>query len=101
MAQTVHRPQFTLNTDGHPHPRENALAGVALLLGLVAFVTSFFHQLHLLSSWTGLIAVVTGMVGLYISATTAERFLAVIGTGAGAFGLYLGVAHGGLFGGVW
>ncbi|MFF0295630.1 hypothetical protein ACFYS8_12900 [Kitasatospora sp. NPDC004615] len=101
MAQNVHRPQFTLNTDGNPHPRENALVGVTLLLGAVAFVTSFFHNLHLLSSWAGLVGVITGMIGLFVSVTTAERFVVVIGTGAAAFGLFLGVAHGGLFGGVW
>ncbi|MFD7642896.1 hypothetical protein ACFV4P_19790 [Kitasatospora sp. NPDC059795] len=101
MAQNVHRPQFTLNTDGNPHPRENTLVGVTLLLGAVAFVTSFFYHLHLLSSWTGLAGIITGMIGLFVSVTTAERFLVVIGTGAAAFGLFLGVAHGGLFGGVW
>ncbi|MGW4382066.1 hypothetical protein [Kitasatospora sp. NPDC004531] len=101
MAQNVHRPQFTLNTDGKPHPKENALVGVTLLLGAVAFITSFFYHLHLLSSWTGLAGIITGMIGLFVSVTTAERFLVVIGTGAAAFGLFLGVAHGGLFGGVW
>ncbi|MEV4558781.1 hypothetical protein AB0K51_17560 [Kitasatospora sp. NPDC049285] len=101
MAQTVHRPPLTLNTDGHAHPRENALVGVTALLGLVAFVTSFFHNLHLLTSWTGLFGVIAGLVGLFYSVTTAERFVVVIGLGASAFGLYLGVAHGGLFGGVW
>ncbi|MFD8598065.1 hypothetical protein ACFV1L_23970 [Kitasatospora sp. NPDC059646] len=101
MAQNVHRPQFTLNTDGNPHPRENALVGVTCVLGAIAFITSFFYHLHLLSSWTGLAGIITGMIGLFVSVTTAERFLVVIGTGAAAFGLFLGVAHGGLFGGVW
>jgi len=96
-----HRPQFTLNTDGHPHPRENALVGVTVLLGAIAFVTSFFDNLHVLTSWAGLIGVITGLTGLFVSVTTAERFAVVIGTGAAAFGLFLGVAHGGPFGSVW
>ncbi|BAJ29688.1 MULTISPECIES: hypothetical protein [Kitasatospora] len=105
MAQAAprpqHRPKFTLNTDGHPHPRENALVGVTVLLGAIAFVTSFFHNLHILTSWTGLFGVLAGLTALFLSVTTAERFAVVIGTGAAAFGLMLGVAHGGLFGGVW
>lgn len=102
MAQTARRfPSVTLNTDGHPHPLENALVGLTVVLGLLAFISSFFHSLHLLSSWTGLAGIVTGLWGQFISVTTAERFVVVIALGASLFGLGIGLAHGGLFGGVW
>lgn len=104
MAQTVRHPFATisahLNTDGRPHPRENRAAMVTLLLGAVAALSAFFPGLHLVSSWVGLAGIAAGARGQLISATTAERFLVVIGMGASAVGFYLGMAHGGLFGGV-
>lgn len=102
MAQTVrHFPALTLNTDGKAHPLENTFAAVTLVLGLVAFVTAMWHHLHLLSSWTGLIGLIAGAWGQMISATTAERFVMIIGLGAAGVGFFLGMAHGGLFGGMW
>ncbi|MFC8454842.1 hypothetical protein [Kitasatospora sp. NPDC057223] len=98
MALSMHRlPALTLNTDGHRHPRENTLVGVAAVLGVLAFTTSFFHGLHMLSSWTGLLGAATGLWGQFVSVTTAERFVLVIATGMAAFGLGLGLAHGGLW----
>ena len=38
---------------------------------MLAFVTAMFHSLHLLSSWTGLVGILTGAYGQFISATTA------------------------------
>ena len=96
--QSHHR--ITLNTDGQPHPLENTLVAVTVTLGLVAFVTAFFYSLHLVSSWTGLVGILVGAYGQYRSATTAERFALIIGLGFAAMGFYLGMAHGGLFGGV-
>ncbi|MFD0529225.1 hypothetical protein ACFQ1I_23635 [Kitasatospora arboriphila] len=59
MAQTVRRfPALTLNTDGHTHPRENAFVAVAAIFGLLAFVSAFFDNLHIMSSWTGLVGIV-------------------------------------------
>lgn len=103
MAQAA-RPQrgllSFLDTDGKPHPVENTFAVATLLIGAVAFVTAHFNHLHLVSSWTGLVGMVTGAWGQLISATTGERFLLIIGLGAAAVGFYLGMAHGGLFGGL-
>ncbi|MEU8512644.1 hypothetical protein AB0C76_13785 [Kitasatospora sp. NPDC048722] len=99
MAQSVHRmPALTLNTDGHPHPRENTLVALTALLGVISFTTSFFHNLHLLTSWTGLLGIVAGLWGVFVSVTTAERFVLMITLGASAVGFYLGVARGGLWG---
>ncbi|MEV8532282.1 hypothetical protein [Streptomyces sp. NPDC051211] len=102
MAQAM-RSQSSISllaTDGKPHPLQDALLAVTLVLGAVAFVTAFFHNLHLLSSWTGLIGILTGAYGQFISETTRERFALIIGLGASAIGFFLGMAHGGLFGGV-
>ncbi len=105
MAQTIRqlrqRHVLTLNTDGKPHPLENSLTAATCLLGAIAAITSIFSNLHLISSWTGLAGILSGCYGQFISATTAERFLLVIGLGAAAVGFFIGMAHGGLFGGVF
>ncbi|MFD3325298.1 hypothetical protein [Streptomyces sp. NPDC058701] len=101
MAQAMRR-QSSISlfaTDGKPHPLQDTLMAVTLVLGAVAFVTAFFDQLHLISSWTGLIGILTGAYGQFVSVTTRERFALIIGLGASAFGFYMGMAHGGLFGG--
>ncbi|WP_405937753.1 hypothetical protein OG338_14645 [Streptomyces sp. NBC_00726] len=95
------RPSVSLfATDGRPHPLQDALVAVTLVLGALAFISAMFHNLHLLSSWAGLIGILTGAYGQYISVTTRERFPLIIGMGASALGFFLGMAHGGLFGGV-
>jgi glycine/D-amino acid oxidase-like deaminating enzyme len=102
MAQTF-RPQQVLtllNSDGKAHPRENSVALATAVLGLTAVITAFFPQLHLIASWAGLVGVVTGGYGQMISATTGERFVLIIGLGISGVGLLLGIAHGGLWGGL-
>ncbi|MCX2922242.1 hypothetical protein [Streptomyces sp. NEAU-W12] len=88
-------------TDGKPHPVQKALLAVTLVLGVTSLVTAMFHQLHLLSSWTGLVGILTGAYGQWISETTRERFGLILGLGAAAIGFFLGMAHGGLFGGIF
>ncbi|MFI9720963.1 hypothetical protein ACIHFE_15125 [Streptomyces sp. NPDC052396] len=103
VRQTPRSPRgllAVLNSDGKPHPLENTLVAVTVALGALAFISSAFKDLHLLSSWSGLAGVLTGAYGQYISATTGERFFLVIAMGAAAIGLFLGIAHGGLWGGV-
>ncbi|MFF1393156.1 hypothetical protein ACFVZD_04945 [Streptomyces sp. NPDC058287] len=87
-------------TDGKPHPLQDSLVAVAMVLGAIAIISSLFSSLHLLSSWAGLIGVLTGAYGQFISVTTRERFGLILGLGASAIGLFIGMAHGGLFGGV-
>ena len=103
MAQAA-RPQHGLlsflDTDGKSHPVENTIAVATLMIGLISFVTAHFPGLHLVSSWAGLIGMISGAWGQLISATTGERFLLIIGLGASGVGFYLGMAHGGLFGGL-
>lgn len=104
MAQTMQprsRPSGSLfATDNKAHPVQDTLMAVTLVLGVLAFVTAMFHHLHLLSSWAGLVGILTGAYGQYISVTTRERFVLIVGLGASAIGFFLGMAHGGLFGGV-
>ncbi|WP_282694995.1 hypothetical protein [Streptomyces sp. CC208A] len=102
MAQAM-RPDpghSLFSTDGKPHPLQDTLLALTLVLGILSFVTAQFHSLHLLSSWSGLIGILTGAYGQFISVTTRERFFLIIGLGAAGVGFYLGMAHGGLFGGV-
>ncbi|MET7742209.1 hypothetical protein [Streptomyces sp. NPDC005385] len=103
MAQVL-RPNTTgslFATDGKPHPLQDTLLAVTLVLGILAFVTSMFHSLHLISSWAGLIGILTGAYGQFISVTTRERFGLILGLGLSGVGFYLGLAHGGLFGGTF
>ncbi|QOV37124.1 hypothetical protein IM697_01250 [Streptomyces ferrugineus] len=86
-------------TDGKPHPLQDTLLAVTLVLGITSFVTAQFHDLNLLSSWTGLVGIMTGAYGQWISVTTRERFGLILGLGASGVGFFLGMAHGGLFGG--
>ncbi|MFJ6747954.1 MULTISPECIES: hypothetical protein [unclassified Streptomyces] len=103
MAQAVRTQRSLLsllNSDGKAHPVENTIVAVTVVLGAIAIFTTFSPSLHLISSWAGLVGICTGAWGQFISSTTGERFLLIIGLGASAVGFFLGMAHGGLFGGL-
>ncbi|POX56892.1 hypothetical protein C3489_03675 [Streptomyces sp. Ru71] len=104
MAQAL-RPKTAsglLATDGKPHPLQDTLLAVTLVLGLLSFITALVSDdLHLLSSWAGLVGILTGAYGQWISVTTRERFGMVVGMGASGVGFLLGMANGGLFGGIF
>jgi hypothetical protein len=88
-------------TDGKPHPLQDALLAVTLVLGIMSFITALVDEdLHLLSSWAGLVGILTGAYGQWVSETTRERFGLILGLGAAGVGFFLGMAHGGLFGGL-
>jgi hypothetical protein len=88
-------------TDGKPHPLQDTLLAVTLVLGITSFITALVDEdLHLLSSWTGLVGLLTGAYGQWVSETTRERFGLILGLGAAGVGFFLGMAHGGLFGGL-
>lgn len=102
MSQT-YRPQHVmslLNSDGKAHPRENGLVLATAVLGLTAVISAIFPSMHLLSSWAGLAGILAGGYGQFVSQTTGERFVAVIGLGLAGLGFALGLAHGGLWGGL-
>ncbi|MDK1346225.1 hypothetical protein QNO09_23525 [Streptomyces sp. 378] len=86
-------------TDGKPHPLQDALLAATLVLGLLSFLTAIIEEdLHLLSSWAGLVGILTGAYGQWMSETTRERFGLILGLGASGVGFFLGMAHGGLVG---
>ncbi|MEV5104275.1 hypothetical protein ACFQ7G_38515 [Streptomyces massasporeus] len=86
-------------TDGKPHPLQDALLAVTLVLGLTSFLSAIIEEdLHLLSSWAGLVGILTGAYGQWISETTRERFGLILGLGLSGVGFFLGMAHGGLIG---
>ncbi|MFF9814582.1 hypothetical protein [Streptomyces sp. NPDC014006] len=104
MAQAL-RPKTASGlfaTDGKSHPLQDSLLVLTLALGLLAFITALVSDdLHLLSSWAGLVGILVGAYGQWISVTTRERFGIIVGLGASGVGFLLGMAHGGLFGGVF
>lgn len=100
QAMRPHSSVSLFATDGKPHPLQDTLVAVTLVFGTLSFVSAMFHNLHLLSSWAGLVGILTGAYGQFISVTTRERFALIIGLGASGVGFFLGMAHGGLFGGV-
>lgn len=104
MTQAM-RPQPTIHgslfaTDGKPHKLQNTLLAITIVLGVLSLATAAFHGLHLLTSWAGLVGILTGAYGQYVSETTRERFGLILGLGGSALGFFLGMSHGGLFGGI-
>ncbi|MGW0992344.1 hypothetical protein [Streptomyces sp. NPDC002520] len=103
MAQQALRPNTAgslFASDGKAHPLQNSLMAITLVLGVLSFITSFFHSLHLLTSWTGLLGLVVGAYGQWVSETTRQRTGLILGLGAAGIGFLIGMAHGGLFGGI-
>ncbi|WP_084955395.1 hypothetical protein [Thermoactinospora rubra] len=87
--------RLTLNSDGRSHPLENTLAICTFVLGLVAFAATFFPGGHVVASWAGTLGFGVGLYSQYISATTAQRSLNVVGLVASFVGVALGIARGG------
>jgi hypothetical protein len=89
-----HVPHVTLNTDGHPHPRENTLTIVTFALGAIALICAVVG-VHPLGAAVGLAGMVIGAYAQLVSATTAERWLIVFGAGASFVGFGVNLAFGG------
>ena len=104
MAGTVDsgRRHNILNSDGQPHPVQNILTIVTLVVGLVSFVLGLVIRNAHTSAAVIVIATTTGLVscliGLYvqmISSTREQRILIVAGIIAGFVGLAIGLSKGG------
>lgn len=93
-AQTE-RFRLTLNTDGRRHPVENTLAVATVVCGLVAFVSLFFPGGHVVASWAGTLGLGIGFYSQYVSVTTPQRSLNIVGMVSAFVGVALGIAGGG------
>jgi hypothetical protein len=95
----------TLNSDGQPHPVENALTIFTLLVGLASFVLGLIVRnvhtgaaVHIIATASGLVAILVGLYTQLVSSTREQRVLIVTGMIAGFVGLALGLSHGGFVG---
>lgn len=86
-----------LNSDGRRHPVQNVLSVVTILCGLVAFVTAFIPSAHAVAAWLGVLGFTGGLYSQYVSATTPERSLNIVGIVGSFVGVVLGIYHGGFF----
>jgi hypothetical protein len=91
-----------LNSDGQPHPVQNILAIVTLVVGLVSFVLGLvIRNAHtgaaviIIATATGLVSCLIGLYVQMISATREQRVLIVTGIIAGFVGLAIGLSKGG------
>lgn len=87
--------RLTLNTDGKQHTMENTLAVATFGIGLLAFILGFVVSAHLIASSLGVIGFGGGLYAQYISVTTPQRVLIIMGIVASFVGTALGIAHGG------
>ncbi|GLY87867.1 hypothetical protein [Actinoallomurus iriomotensis] len=79
----------------HEHQREASLAFITIVGGVIAFVCGAVHPTHFIAVCVGIVTVVFGFYSQLVSATTAERWVNVIGLGLAFLGLGLGLRHGG------
>jgi hypothetical protein len=89
------RPRLTLNSDGEPHPRENALAVFTVVGGLLVFAIGFVVRLHVLGTVLGLVVFLVGLYAQMVSNTREQRVLIMAGIIGAFVGLGLSIAHGG------
>jgi FtsH-binding integral membrane protein len=100
-VRTGPRPHI-LNTDGQPHPLENAIAIFVLVAGLIAFVLGLIVRnvhtgpaAHIIATVTGLAALLVGLYAQMVSSTRNQRVVIVAGIIAGFVGLAIGLSKGG------
>jgi ammonia channel protein AmtB len=91
-----------LNSDGQPHPIQNALTIFTLVVGLVSFVLGMIvRNAHtsaaviVITTTTGLAACLVGLYVQMVSATRNQRVLIVTGIIAGFVGLAIALSRGG------
>ena len=100
-VRTGPRPHI-LNTDGQPHPLENALTIFVLVAGLVSFVLGLIvRNVHtgpaaiIIATATGLAAFLVGLYAQMVSSTPNLLVVIVAGIIAGFGGLAIGLSKGG------
>ena len=104
MADTVNSRERhnILNSDGQPHPVQNILTIITLVLGLVSFALGMvIRNVHtgaaviVIATATGLVSCLVGLYAQMISATREQRILIVTGIIAGFVGLAIALGQGG------
>ena len=104
MADTVNSRERhnILNSDGQPHPVQNILTIVTLVLGLLSFALGMvIRNAHtgaaviVIATATGLVSCLIGLYVQMISSTREQRILIVAGIIAGFVGLAIGLSKGG------
>jgi uncharacterized membrane protein YqgA involved in biofilm formation len=107
MAGTIRNgsPLNILNTDGQPHPAENATAIAVLLAGLASFVLGLIIRnshtgpaVHIIATVLGLFSLLVGLYIQMVSSTRNQRVVIVTGIIAGFVGLAIGLSKGGFVG---
>jgi hypothetical protein len=68
---------------------------VTLAGGLIAFLSGVVHAGHFVAVCVGIVTFLFGLYSQLVSATTAERWINVIGIGLAFVGVGLGLSHGG------
>jgi hypothetical protein len=68
---------------------------ITLAGGVIAFVSGVVHDGHFVAVCVGIVTFLFGLYSQLVSATTAERWVNVIGIGLAFVGLGLGLSHGG------
>ncbi|GGL01259.1 hypothetical protein Sme01_41460 [Sphaerisporangium melleum] len=87
--------RLTLNSDGKKHTLENTLTAVALVCGVIAFLSGPVVLAHAVASWAGVIGFLVGLYSQYVSATTAERAVNIVAIVMSFLGAAMGIYHGG------
>src|ERR671914_42874 len=96
MPQVARRPRITmLNNDGERHPKENSLAVISFVLGVVAFGLGLVVAAHLPATLIGLVGFPIALYSQMVSVTTGQRWLNVIGMIGSFVGLGLAIGNGG------
>jgi ammonia channel protein AmtB len=101
QSQNIQRRNI-LDSDGQPHPVQNALTLFTLVIGLVSFALGMIvRNAHtsaaviVITSATGLAACLVGLYVQMVSSTREQRILIVTGIIAGFVGLAIALGHGG------
>jgi hypothetical protein len=94
--EELRRPRIALlNTDGVRHPKENSLAVITFVLGIVASGLGLVVAAHFPAALFGVVGFPVALYSQMVSATTGQRWLNVIGMIGAFVGLGLALAHGG------
>lgn len=92
MSDPAPRSESSVHPDaGAGRSRQNGLAIAALVTGIIALLLSWLPGINLISIVLGLVAVITGVLGLRAAPANGGRGLAIAGLVTGVLGLLLAI----------